>query len=185
MDGPSAADWLSAIGTVGALLIGMVILAREQFDRRRAQARMVNAWAVEVQPQRAETEEGVPIGRPDLGQTVVMTVVNASAEPVYDFLAWVRGNYACEAPHFGSMERRILPPGETTVYSDNVELPASGLAGLPDVVITFRDSAGRRWQRLPDGKLDVDRLSPDRRLSPAERWRVFRLRHLPNLRPRR
>jgi len=37
--GSSAADWIGAIGTGGALLLGVLVLSREQRDRRRAQAR--------------------------------------------------------------------------------------------------------------------------------------------------
>lgn len=77
----------AAFGTGGALLLGVLVLFREQWDRRRAQARQVNAWAVTVLPKRETTETGVIVGMK--GNCVKLTAQNNSSEPVYDLHVWV------------------------------------------------------------------------------------------------
>ncbi len=106
MEGPTAADWIAAIGTSGVLLLGMLVLFREQRDRRRAQ---VNAWAVEVLPKRETTETGAIISMK--GNSVKVTAQNTGLEPVYDMHVWVHHSYAPHAPRTASLERSILPPG--------------------------------------------------------------------------
>lgn len=177
--GATAADWLEAIGTSGALLIGAFVLAREQRDRRRSQARQVNAWATQVLPKRDETESGAYVAME--GQCVAVEALNTSDEPVYDFLVWVHHSYDARAPISGSLERKILPPGSHVVLVDGIELPQGGLVGMPHVDVTFRDAADRRWQRLHNGELSRDRLSPDGRstllrYSLRSAWRRTRLR---------
>ena len=47
-------DWaaigtvVAAIGTVGAFLVGLYLVGVQVIDRRRAQARLVNAWLKEM-----------------------------------------------------------------------------------------------------------------------------------------
>lgn len=170
MAGPNAADWIGAFGTGGALLLGVYVLFREQRDRRRAQARQVNAWAVDVLPKRHETETGAIVGMK--GKCVEVTAQNTSLEPVYDLHVWVHHNYDPHATRTGSLERSILPPGSHEIYVDGIEIPEGGLAGLPYVDVTFRDTAGRRWQRLHNGELSRDRSSPEGK----ERLLRYRLR---------
>ena len=161
MPAPNAADWLEAIGTIGALLVGMSVLVREQRDRRRSQARQVNAWATDIRPKRTETELGVRVGME--GQCVVVQALNSSPEPVYEFHAWVHHDLSAESSVTGSMERLILAPGAHTIFVDGINIPASVLAHMPNVDVTFRDSGGRRWQRVYSGRLSPDRTSPDGR----------------------
>lgn len=82
MENPTAADWIAAFGTGGALVLGVLVLFREQRDRRRTQARQVNAWAVGILPKRETTETGVTVGMK--GNCVKVTAQNNSLEPVYD-----------------------------------------------------------------------------------------------------
>lgn len=182
MNAPNAADWLAAVGTVGAVLLGLFVLAREQRDRRKVQARSVNAWAVEVRPKRDRTELGVIVGMS--GKCVVVEAHNSSTEPVYDFHAWVHHNLAPDSGSMGSHERAVLPPGAHTIFVDGVDIPDGGLAHLPYVDVTFRDTAGRRWQRLYTGKLARDRISREGmsrllRFRIVRAWRRFRLRFIP------
>lgn len=162
--GTTAVDWLGAVGTAVALLIGVFVLAREQRDRRRAQARQVNAWAVEILPKRDVAEVGphTAIVAMD-GSCVVVEAVNNSSEPVYAFHVWVRHNLAPGTGGMGSHERRLLPPGSHRIHVDGVQIPEGGLADWPPVDVTFKDSGGRRWQRLHTGDLGRDRLSPEGR----------------------
>jgi hypothetical protein len=133
--------------------------------RRRDQASRISAWAEAVEPLRTENEEGAKIaGQP--GQVSIRVHVrNASDAPVYDFHVWVHHDYSPDSAVMGSHERHILPPGETIVYADYVELPESGLAGKPYVDLSFKDESGKRWQRLFDGGLGPDRLSREGRMS--------------------
>jgi hypothetical protein len=66
------ADWVTALGTVGAFWATYGLLRKELEDRRRAQARLVNAWH----------EYKAYSKRP--GRVVVK---NGSEEPVYDVIA--------------------------------------------------------------------------------------------------
>jgi hypothetical protein len=78
---------------------------------------------------------------------------------VYDFHVWVHHDYRPDSSVMGSQKRHILPPGETVVDADWVELPENGLAGKPYVDLSFKDERSRGWQRLFDGGLGPDRLS--------------------------
>jgi hypothetical protein len=70
-----APEWFAAIGTVGSLLLGLRLFARDQDDRRRAQGRSIGAW----------TTPPVPKLQPDGSVRVAyeFVVVNRSSEPVH------------------------------------------------------------------------------------------------------
>lgn len=164
-----------AIGLVGVLVGGLITAAIQWFvtpsvQRRireqqrieegieRDQARKLSAWAIEVRPVRMETDLGVPIAM--TGSSVLVRVRNGSEEPVYDAHVWVRSHYGTGAPMMGSHEQILIPPGESEIWVDGVELSEGGLAGMPFVELTFRDAGERLWQRTHDGVLMPDQLSP-------------------------
>jgi hypothetical protein len=151
-----------------AFLIAALAFMRQTADRRTEQARQVCCWPVEVRSLRTHTERGVPIGSGG-GQSVRVRVRNASELPVYEVSVWVHFSYSPDAGSMGSQERVIVPPGDTDVWADWVELPKSGLADDPYVDLSFRDSAGRRWQRLHDGSFGPDRISPEGRRAATRR----------------
>lgn len=165
---PAWVSWASGLSAPGAVLLSVTVLGRDRRARREHQARLVSAWAVEVTPLRAETDNGALITGGS-GKSVRVAVRNASDAPVYDFHAWVRKDYAPRSGSMGSHLLHLLPPGESVVWADWVELPEGGLAGQPYVDLTFKDEHGRRWQRLHDGGLGPDRLSPEGR-SARVRW---------------
>lgn len=179
MENPTAADWIAAFGTGGALVLGVLVLFREQRDRRRTQERQVNAWAVGILPKRETTETGVTVGMK--GNCVKVTAQNNSLEPVYDIHVWVHHSHDPNAPRTGSHERSILPPGPHNIYVDGIEIPEGGLAGLPYVDVTFRDAAGRRWQRLHNGELSRDKTSREG-IEKLLRYRIRRAWRLAKLR---
>lgn len=158
MNEPNAAQWLGAVGTAGALLIGVLVYWQGLRDRRREQARRINAWATKVGPKRDVTEMGVRVGME--GASVEVCVANNSHEPAYDFHVWVHRDLSPTSGSMGSHERPILPPGQHSIVVDGVDIPEGGLAHLPYVDVTFKDSAGRRWQRTYEGSLVRDRMSP-------------------------
>jgi len=158
IDWGSAPAWFGAVVTSLAFLIAASAYARQRSDRRTEQARAVCCWPVEVAPLRTTTERGVEIG-PGKGRSVRVTVRNASELPVYEVSVWVHFDYRLDSSMMGSHERVIVPPGDTDVWADWIELPEGGLADMPYVDLTFRDAAGSRWQRLHDGTFGSDRLS--------------------------
>jgi len=166
IDGGSAPAWFGAIVTSLAFLIAAVAFLRQTDDRRTEQARKVCCWPIEVTDRRTTTERGLPLGH-GVGQSVRVRVRNASELPVYDVSVWVHFSYAPDAGSMGSHERVIVPPGDTDVWADWVEFPPSGLADDPYVDLSFRDSSGRRWQRLYDGSFGPDRISPEGRRAHA------------------
>jgi len=165
---PAWVEWAAGLSAPAAVLLSITVLNRDRKARREHQARLVSGWAAEVSPLRTETETGVQITN-RTGRSVRVVVRNASDAPIYDFYAWVRHNYAPDAGGMGSHHLHLVPPGESEVWVDWVEIPESGLAGKPFVDLTFKDEYGRRWQRLNDGGLASDRISPEGRMHRV-RW---------------
>lgn len=153
----STAEWIIALGTLVTLAASVFVLLRDQLDRRKSQARSVNAWAVEVTNLRLRDEYGADTSQMG-GQSVRIAVLNASSEPVYDFIAWVKLSYDPKSGYMGGQERHVLPPGESELWVDGVRLPKGGLAGLPHVDITFRDVRDKLWWRRHYGRLGADGL---------------------------
>lgn len=145
-----ASDWLSvaaeifsAIGTVGAFLIGFVLLRREHRreaerseDERRAQAARISAW-IEAHRRSGGTRE------------LLYHIHNASDMPIYDV--------ALPTPTPADDGRTeefvgLVPPGQTV----RRPAPAAWLCTYVEpepVQIEFLDSAGRRWMRDEQGTL--------------------------------
>jgi len=161
--GLSIAEW-GSIATVGTLIVAILLLIRESQDKRRRQAQLISAWAVGVSPQRSSDEFGRPISHVEKANSVLVHVRNGSEGPVYKFQAWVLNSFAPDAARIGSAER-LLPPGETELWVDSVELPDGGLAEFPRVEVTFRDERGKRWQRTYDGAFGPDAISREGRRS--------------------
>jgi hypothetical protein len=160
---PSWIQWAAGLSAPAAVALTITVVLRDWRSRRRDQASRISAWAEAVEALRSENEEGATISGEPGQVSVRVRVRNASEAPVYDFHVWVHYDYSPDSPVMGSQERHILPPGETVVYADWVELPKSGLAGKPYVDLSFKDERGRRWQRLFDGGLGPDRLSREGR----------------------
>jgi hypothetical protein len=114
--------------------------AREQAEKERTQAEMVTGWA----------EQRVGDKRP-------VVVQNESDNVVKDVEIWLITPRS-PAPAAGVPDR--TPSARTKVLSANArfEHPVSATGGLlpkrPDVIIRFRDAAGRRWLRGVDDRLE-------------------------------
>jgi hypothetical protein len=106
---------------------------REALERHRAQA--------------ARVFTGIP---PVQGQPVIPYAVNASDFPIYDAQLWYlddRGHsYADLREDIG-----MISPGDNVVVSTSFQ---SKDVALTHTVFTFRDAAGVRWMRLPEGALE-------------------------------
>ena len=142
-------DWIAAIGTVGALLVGGRLLLKElrvqrarDEDARRAQASKVSAWIV-VHGAYGQTQPNV---------AYELFARNGSDEPVYDFKV-TNAN--------GEFYRLVLPPDpqplKTRFRREGQEVTAlrSTKRENRKVTVTFRDANGRTWQRGPEGILEL------------------------------
>jgi hypothetical protein len=137
------ADTFSAVGTVGAFLVGFLLLRREHHreagraeDERRAQAERISAW-VEL------------IRKADGGRELAFHIHNASAMPIYEVELPLpaRGD---EEP--GSEFVGLVPPGRTIQRAAPADWLRTYVEPEP-VQIEFLDSAGRRWSRDEQGSL--------------------------------
>jgi hypothetical protein len=159
LDWGSVPDWVAALGTVAAFLVALRLLAKElaarreqEEDRRRAQARLVNAWLA---------MKWVKSSDPDDELQGWIIVNNASDEPVYQVkLTVVRtdSGFASDpeaargqAP---TIEEDLPLPLLPQEHSERWA-PAEWKLGTWHVVLglSFTDSQGRRWKRVPDGSL--------------------------------
>lgn len=174
-DPTSWPSWLSAVGTVGAFFVALIILVIQVRDRRSealmAQARLVAAWVADIKEH--ETED------PSVFYAITVRVCNGSTVPVYSVTVTtdlgVRGSYDRNPDVLGPRETSefvITAPREPlgqplavvvrdrllTEDGSGIQLEdGSGVLLLenfiPAVSISFVDSSGRRWIRQANGKL--------------------------------
>jgi hypothetical protein len=171
-------DWVTAFGTVAAFAVALRLLAKElaarqeqEEDRRRAQARLVNAWP------------GVRSRRSDGGEEYAYFAVvkNNSDEPIYDV-------YTTAAPmdgRFASDPEAARGQAQVINYDWKNLLPGdSREGGLPGprflaIGLSFTDSQGRRWKRLPNGTLtEVTKRQRRSRKDYMNAWIAGELDHL-------
>jgi hypothetical protein len=141
------ADAFAAVGTVGAFVLGFVLLRKEQRreaerseDERRAQAARISAW-VEVYRKSDGTRE------------IAFHIHNASDMPIYEVELPLPNPEREEITEFVG----LVPPGQTIRRPAPSEWLRSYVEPEP-VQVEFQDSAGRRWARDEQGGLaQVDR----------------------------
>jgi len=150
MDGEligAGADIFSAIGTVGAFAVGMVLLRQEHrreearsVEDQRNQAVMVSAW-LEL--------HRTPVG----GSELRFHVHNASAMPIFEV------SLANSVPDDEDQSEAefiaLVPPGQTVERPAPKSWATSYFSPEP-VEIEFIDSSGRRWKRDERGSLSRD-----------------------------
>jgi hypothetical protein len=125
-------DWIAAIGTTLAFFVAFTVLALDLKERRRRQAQQVTAWL-----DRGPAE-------------VTLHVANSSEVPVYkvrvtpQFLGqdYDVVSFPLLGPKTDQTPLRIGVPGGQAVSNEYL-----------GVKMVFADSAGRRWERARDGKL--------------------------------
>lgn len=137
-----AADSFSAIGTVGAFVVGFVLLRKEQRreaarseDERQAQAAKISAW-VEM------------YRKVDGSRELAFHIHNASEMPIYEVELPLPSPGGEEITEFVG----LVPPGQTI----RRPAPSGWLSTYVDpepVQIEFQDSAGQRWARDEQGTL--------------------------------
>ncbi|MEV6638167.1 hypothetical protein AB0M54_46350 [Actinoplanes sp. NPDC051470] len=137
------ADSFGAVGTVGAFLVGFLLLRREHRreaeraeDDRRAQAERISAW-IELKRKLDGTRD------------LAFHIHNASAMPIYEVELPLpsHGDQQPSSEFIG-----LVPPGQTIQRPAPTEWLRSYVEPEP-VQIEFLDSAGRRWSRDEQGAL--------------------------------
>lgn len=139
----TGANIFEAVGTVGAFVVGFVLLRREHRreadraeDGRRAQAARISAW-VEVHIRADGTRE------------LAFHIHNASDMPIYEA--------ELPLPTKAGEEKVVefvglIPPGRTVLRPAPSEWLRSYIEPEP-VQIEFLDSSGHRWTRDEQGAL--------------------------------
>jgi hypothetical protein len=138
----AAAETFSAVGTVGAFVIGFVLLRREHRreaeraeDEHRTQAARISAW-LEVHR------------KPDGVRELAFHIHNASDMPIYEVELPLAGSDSEAQAEFVG----LVPPGQTIRKPAPPEWLRTYVEPEP-VQIEFLDSAGRRWSRNEQGSL--------------------------------
>lgn len=148
-------DWITAFGTLAAFAVALRLLAKVvaahreyEEDRRRAQARLVNAW---IAPKWKESG-----GLPELWPVVK----NGSDEPVYQVkltVVPIGSLFASDpetargrSPAYEDDFERVLPQDSRQAWGPADEQLQTWYVVLG---LSFTDNQGRRWKRLPNGTL--------------------------------
>lgn len=157
---PWTATWevwtvLSAIGTLGATLVALVLALRGWLDTRAAAARVVAAWVTDEYRPR---DDGSSYRR-----TTHVHVANEANEPVFNVILSVHvgrdetplGPLSAPAPI------SVLPPRRELIFDISIPLLAHSDSWSPKATLYFTDPQGRRWLRKSNGELrDVSRERP-------------------------
>lgn len=157
------AEWVAAIGTIGAFTVTIGLLwkelreaARRRDDDRRAQARQVSVWPGAVAYNRWDDAPR------RFEYFVSLGVRNGSDEPAYDVWIFVNTPTVEWVPEFRrSLELGLLPPGYRSeshrVIMGNADYRQSEPPHIRTTEVRlelfFRDAAGRLWRRFPNGRL--------------------------------
>jgi len=133
---------LTAIATVTAVTIAIVVATRDSRDRRRAQASTISVWSMRMDPRVQPLRYGLVIS-------------NGSQATIFEVVITIAGVYGSADPMQIEAVMPVcvakVPPGDWYVEGPHHE---GGSAGTSvDAAITFTDGAGLWWQRDAGGTL--------------------------------
>jgi hypothetical protein len=180
---PNAADWFTAIGTVGTLALGLLLALFSLWDRRRNRTNEHRAQASKVYG--LATEVG---GNGTRGVMMTLNyeavVHNNSDLPITDVVVML----GIEPPEAvvginqtSQQETNVILPGETFTHRVPVELGyENDEVAKHDAFlwIAFTDASGTRWERRPgQGLVDQPGMH--------HWWARWRISHLEAIRRRR
>jgi hypothetical protein len=192
-------DWVAAFGTLAAFFVALRLLAKElvarreqEQDRRRPQARLANAWLAFEAPPDSDRDTAVrftwqPRKPPPPQRKAYIIAKNDSGEPVHRVRVSVvhKDSPLARDPEaaFGQTESYYI-----ALFWDVLPPLRTASEKLPDyvfpnwhvpVALSFTDSQGRRWKRLPDGTLTEITKRPRRsRKDYMNAWIAGELDHL-------
>lgn len=141
--------WITAIATVG-LLVGAIITAIYAAKAFGKQSREVAILAEQNERDIAERHKAqaarvytvVEDNRPQHAHPYTQ---NGSDFPVYDAQFWRARPDGLTAPE----DLGMIPPGGRVVLNRQIRY-----LDAVAIILTFRDAAGARWIRMPDGTLE-------------------------------
>lgn len=143
---------LTAVGTVGATLVALVLALRAWTQEKDATARFVSAWVTDEYQPRSDGSSYKRVAR--------LHIANESNEPVFNAMVNVHigrdstplGPLAAPAPI------SVIPPRRELVFDISIPLLAHTDSWYPEAALTFTDPKGRHWLREINGELqDVSR----------------------------
>jgi hypothetical protein len=160
-------DWLTAIGTIGAVVTALWLSSKDarrlRKEKEREQAERISGWMEEL-------EENDPERKTILTHRLI--VRNASEQLVYNLVASI---VTANGSPVGRNEYRTyagrVPPGQSQYI---VEHPGHGMSKRFSIEVAFQDSGGRCWVRNGKGELkrtDKDPLS-HYGIDPPVGWRM-------------
>jgi hypothetical protein len=150
----SVPDWVGALGTTGALLAAVAVLAldlrrrREEIrHRERAQAELIAAWVETSSPTSSSTRT-----------TYHVRIVNQSELPVYETMLRIEWPRKTPGHHWGvgvvAPGADISKPIDFDAYPDDVHYQYVRSGMHPLVSLGFIDAAGKPWRKYGDGKIE-------------------------------
>lgn len=170
---PVQADWImtwstafSAVGTVGALLVGMRLLSHERIARRaqdeadsRRTAELVSCWWRGVQrldPTEADEARGAVTAF-----SITAVASNLSREPIYDVVVSMTPTSSSDLE---PADLQLMEPESRVEVlllhrrhpQPDYDPDHGPIFGIPS--IAFTDGRGRRWKRGHDGQLHNEPL---------------------------
>lgn len=138
---------LTAIGTVGATLVAVVLALRAWLQERDSAARVVSAWITdEYQPR----DDGSSYRR-----SVQLYVANESNQPVFNARVNVHvGRFQTPlGPLSAPAPISVVPPRRELVFDISIPLLGHPDSWNPKATLTFTDPKGNHWLRGLDGEL--------------------------------
>lgn len=137
-------DLATAVGTVGAVVVAVVLATRDWRERRRNQASKIVAYFGSMDDRVVEVR----------GTSIVIS--NGSEAGIYDVLVGLAGAWGGLSPHVPQFNTRWLtsvPPGDWIL--DDLIYDGEAMNVRFGVLIEFTDAQGRRWRRSADGSFQA------------------------------
>lgn len=150
-------DWLTAVGTCGAVVVSLALSLYELRARRkheeRTQAEKITAWFVPLDDPEEQAETTY----------TGLRINNASDQLVYDLVAEVVigrktavGDDENRNIEFGAMIGNVPPGG----FTGRINTGGGVMARRHLIEFAFQDAGGRYWLRCTDGSLQRARKHP-------------------------
>ncbi|MEH0658431.1 hypothetical protein QA860_11945 [Streptomyces stelliscabiei] len=147
--GPTPADWLSAwstafaaVGTVGALLLGLLLWRQDRKQQRRAQARRVHGHAVPTE----EYMQGTDVSAAEY------VIENKSDGPIYMVHLPREGGAVIQLSNMVPAEASIRYAVENVTDVERLGLADGTVSAVP-ITFSFTDQDDTRWTRFDNGHL--------------------------------
>lgn len=140
-------DMLTAIGTVGATFVAVVLALRAWLQERDSAAQVVSAWITDEYRPR---DDGSSYRR-----SVFLHVANESNQPVFNARVNVHVGRAQTplGPLSAPTPISVVPPRRELVFDISVPLLGHPDSWNPQATLDFTDPKGSHWLRDLDGEL--------------------------------